>query len=258
MSTLRQLLLPGLPAPVTVHTKNDKLYNDFLELLKEENASFLGIEVNSSGKNFVKTVVECLWYVDGHHEKFKKQSDTCDIFKPVKLPKEVFDSLHVLPDLVPSEDGHYKTLEELLGTETDGSHRPSLQKTSKRKKTLPFSASVQHVKNVDLMLQCDGCFMWRLLYSRFKLTRKERPDLQVAIDDISFTCGAPLQDLQLPGHLSEVYTRELSCGESIEKLYYTAKYTLICIYCADDVESVPKDKYPQCHACKDKPEIMKT
>ena len=110
-------------------------------------------------------------------------------------PKEVFDSLHVLPDPVPSEDGHYKTLEELLGTETDGSHRPSLQKTSKRKKTLPFLASVQHV---DLILQCDECSMWRLLYSRFKLTRKARADLQVAIDDISFTCGAPLQDLQLP------------------------------------------------------------
>lgn len=61
-------------------------------------------------------------------------SDTCDICKPAKLAKEVFDSLHVLPDPVPSEDGHYKTLEELLGTETDGSHRPSLQKTSKRKK----------------------------------------------------------------------------------------------------------------------------
>ena len=124
-------------------------------------------------------------------------------------------------------------------------------------KTLPFSASVQHVKNVDLMLQCDECSMWRLLYSRFKLTRKERADLQVAIDDISFTC-APLQDLQLPGHHSEVYTRELSCGEPIEKLYYTAKYTPTCIYCADDIESVPKDKYPQCNACKDKPEIMKT
>lgn len=100
--------------------------------------------------------------------------------------------------------------------------------------------------------------MWRLPYSRFKLTRKERADLQVAIDDISFTCGALLHDLQLPGRLSKVYTRELSCGEPIEKLYYTAKYTPICIYCADDVESVPKDKYSQCNACKDKPEIMKT
>ena len=25
------------------------------------------------GKNFVKTIIECLWYVDGHHEKLKKQ-----------------------------------------------------------------------------------------------------------------------------------------------------------------------------------------
>ena len=84
--------------------------------------------------------------------------------------------------------------------------------------------------------------MWRLLYSRFKLTRREKADLQAAIDDISFTFVVPLQDQQLPGRLSEVYTRELSCGEPIEKLYYTAKCTPICIYCADDVESVPKDK----------------
>ena len=73
MSSPKQLSLPGLPTPVTVRTKKDKLY-DFLELLKQENASFPGIEVNLSGKNFVKTVVECLGYVDGHHEKFKKQS----------------------------------------------------------------------------------------------------------------------------------------------------------------------------------------
>ena len=86
------------------------------------------------------------------------------------------------------------------------------------KKTLPFSASIQHVKNVDLMLQCDECSMWRLLYSKFKLTRKERADLQVPIEDISFTCGAPLQNLKVPGRLSEVYTREISCGDPTEKL----------------------------------------
>ena len=100
------------------------------------------------------------------------------------------------------------------------------------KKTLPFSASVQHVKNVDLMLQCDECSMWRLLYSRFKLTRKERADLQVAIDDISFTCGAPLQDLQLPGRLSEVYTRELSCGEPLRKcILYRKIHPYMYILC---------------------------
>ena len=87
--------------------------------------------------------------------------------------------------------------------------------------------------------------MWRLLYSKFKLTKKERTDLQAAMEDIPFTCGAPLQDLDLPGRLGEVYTRELSCGEPIEKLYYSAKYSPICIYCAGVVESAPQDKYPQ-------------
>jgi hypothetical protein len=53
---------------------------------------------------------------------------------------------------------------------------------------------------------------------------------------------------QLPGRLNEVYTRELWCGEPIEKLYYTAKY----IYCADTVQSVPKDQ------CSAKPEILIT
>ena len=74
-------------------------------------------------------------------------SDSCSICRPPRLPKTVFDKLSVLPDPVPTEDGHYKAFDDVLGTHTDGSFRPSLQKS---KKTLPFSASIQHVKNVDL------------------------------------------------------------------------------------------------------------
>ena len=65
MSNQRQLSLPSLPASVAVRTKKDQLYNDFLGLLREKNALFPDAEVDSSGKNFVKTIVECLWYVDG-------------------------------------------------------------------------------------------------------------------------------------------------------------------------------------------------
>ena len=86
--------------------------------------------------------------------------------------------------------------------------------------------------------------MWRLLYAKFKLTKQEQANLQLWLNDVSFTCGAQLQNLDLPGRLNEVYTRELSCQEPIEKLYYSAKYTPICIYCAEEVECVPKDKYP--------------
>ena len=69
---------------------------------------------------------------------------------------------------------------------TDESHRPSLQKKAQRYKTLPFTASVQHVINVDLMLQCDECGLRQLLHSK----QKERENLQGILEDYSFTCGA--------------------------------------------------------------------
>lgn len=181
-------------------------------------------------------------------------SSSCSICKPPRLPKQVFDTLEFLPDPVPGEDGHYKSFQQLFGTPTDGSHRPSLQKV---KKTLPFSASIQHVKNVNMMLQCEECSMWRLLYSKYKLKQQEKADLEEALEDMSFTCGAPIQDLELPGRLNDVYTRALHCEDPIEKLYYSAKYSPICIYCAIDVDVVPEDRYPQCDSCKDKTPIMK-
>ena len=86
-----------------------------------------------------------------------------------------------------------------------------------------------------------------------KLSKKEQANLQTALQD---TCGAQLQDLELPGRLNEVYTRKISCEQPIEKLYYSAKYSPICVHCAADVESVPKEKYPQCADSADKPAIL--
>ena len=94
-------------------------------------------------------------------------------------------------------------------------------------------------------------------YSRHKLTTKERTDLQAAISDVLFTCGAQIQDLNLPGRLHEVYTRQIICWEPIENLYYTAKFSPISVYCASDVSVVQNDKYPQCSDCTDEPVIIK-
>ena len=71
------------------------------------------------------------------------------------------------------------------------------------------------------------CSMWRLLYCRFKLYKKERSDLQKALQDILFTCSAQLQDLELPGRLNDMYTWKISIEQPIEKLYYSAKYSPI-------------------------------
>ena len=36
--------------------------------------------------------------------------------------RDILDSMHFLPDSIPGDDGHYKTFEELLGSNTDESH----------------------------------------------------------------------------------------------------------------------------------------
>ena len=57
----------------------------------------------------------------------------------------------------PGSDGHYLAFSDVFGRETSDKHRPSLAPKKSRKNTLPFQASVQHVKNAMLMLQCEEC-----------------------------------------------------------------------------------------------------
>ena len=53
-------------------------------------------------------------------------------------------------------DGHYKPFQEVFKKPTTEEHRPSAKKASS-KATLPFRASIQHVHNAGMMLQCDEC-----------------------------------------------------------------------------------------------------
>ena len=99
---------------------------------------------------------------------------------------------------MPGIDGHYLSFEESFGKETSESHRPSLQPKPKRK-TLPFHGVLQHVTNVNMVVQCGECGMWRLLYAKRKLMRKERKELENKLADWDFTCGAQLQDRNFEG-----------------------------------------------------------
>ena len=99
--------------------------------------------------------------------------------------------------------------------------------------------------------------MWRLLYCKTKLKKTQRTSLESLLDNYSYTCGSSLQDMELPEPFSEVYVRNINCYDPIEKLYYSAGYTPICIYCAEEVEvDVDSAFYPQCAHCQ-KPKITK-
>jgi len=92
-----------------------------------------------------------------------------------------------------------------------------------------------------------------------KLTLKQKADLNKVLDGMSFSCGADLQELELPGTLvGVVYVKKMYCNEPIEKLYYAANFDNICVYCASS-EVAPWSNtehfYPQCHDCCNKPKI---
>ena len=103
------------------------------------------------------------------------------------MPRKAFDSLSFLPDPVPGEEGHYSPFDDVFGTPTSAEFRPSLQASKSKQRTMPFSPCVQHMKNADIIVQCEECEMWRLVYSKYKLTTAERATLNQALEEFTFT-----------------------------------------------------------------------
>ncbi len=94
-------------------------------------------------------------------------------------------------------------------------------------------------------------------YASRKLKAQEKQLLQDVLDGLSYSCGSPLQDAELPECLQdEVFVRSMQCEEPIEALYYSANYADICVNCAIDIPPVSKgDHFPQCEECSSKPKI---
>ena len=177
----------------------------------------------------------------------------CSICKPIRLPSEVFETIHHLPDPMVASDGHFLPFDEVFGQPTSEKYRPSLH--SKKKKTT-FTALLQHAKNANLLLQCDECGKWRLVYSVSKLSATQRNQL---MSGMSFSCGANLQDLEIPDDLPTVFVKDLSCSQLTEKLYYSVGHEIVCYYCGtDEPEQVTEDDYyPLCSECSKSKERVK-
>ena len=143
--------------------------------------------LNESVRYTKKNFEECIGIVEfmkhccrSNHYSFdilKCGSASCTLCRPVRLPIDVFKTLHHLPHPMSGEDDHYAPFADVFGKPTTEEHRPSLKQKPK-KKSLPFSASVQHVKNAGMMVQCEECCMWRLIYSKYKLKNDLRIKLQ--------------------------------------------------------------------------------
>ena len=119
-------------------------------------------------KHFMKHYCICSHYAF----QIKKCGEVeCTICKPVKMDPDIFSTIHYLPYPIPGEDDHYKGFEEVYGKNPSEKYRPSMQQRKRR--SLTFSPSQQHVKNVGLLVQCEECDKWRLIFSKHKLKPEE-------------------------------------------------------------------------------------
>ena len=87
-----------------------------------------------------------------------------------------------------------------------------------------------------------------LLFSKCKLSVKQRKQLEEIIADISYSCGATTEDLVLPDTLC---VRTHDCSDHIEKIYYSAyKDDPLCVHCGSITNlTIPGDTdrfYPFC------------
>jgi len=88
MHTQNLLSQPSLQSHVLQRTNKHKMYNDAIDLLDSRNLKFSSNAVDNAGTtlatsfdmpqlsstNFVNTLVDILWYLDGHHDTLIKQS----------------------------------------------------------------------------------------------------------------------------------------------------------------------------------------
>ena len=182
-------------------------------------------------------------------------AESCKWCKKPKLPDDVFSQLHHLPDPVPgSQDDHYQDFESLYGSNTSEKFRPSLLQQEEKGHGMPFSPSAQYAKNVGVVIQCNECQRWRVIYSKTVLSREERNELEEITESLIYTCGSTLQNIQgtATGLLEKIYVkRNLTCTSFTEIPYYSAKYEDICYYCGTTDElATSSSHYPICSFCK--------
>ena len=115
--------------------------------------------------------------------------------KQPRLPAKTFSTLDHLPDPVPQGE-RYLDFEALFGTDTSEKFRQSLTQSEQKSHGMPFSPSAQFAKNVGIVVQCDECLKWQVIYIKTVLNSEQKDELVQLIETLSYTCGSRLQEIE--------------------------------------------------------------
>lgn len=122
-------------------------------------------------------------------------------FAPPHLPPREFEQLHFIPDPMLGNDGKFKSFDELYGTMTTDSDRPSLkdnpQPTERGKKFKGLLLLV--AAKARNWVSCRECVKRRVVYSANKLSRMQKLDLIRLKEELIFV---EILSFPFPVHIS--------------------------------------------------------
>jgi hypothetical protein len=99
------------------------------------------------------------------------------------------------------------------------------------------------------------------MFSKRKLSLHQQQEFQKIVSDLSYSCGATMEDVDLPEYLKCVEIRSHCCTDLIERLYYSAyPEDVLRIHCGDTdnlVSDLEEGAFPYCKECESQSRIYK-
>ena len=270
-----------LPQRLSERTKKDKLFNDLLNLLETKKWEWApdGVE---SGRVFLTTLTNVLWYLDGHHDTLSRRGlQVPELFSPYQGYN------------VPQASKHRKRSAANLSCEKLACHSASLYETllSSWINTARWAVMKEAVKGLATSIDSHISY----LHDQSKRMKIHHSTPSESFGDKTNFTYLP-RSSKIPGSLHEldqalsqkqvyeyVFVRDFAPTERRTRYHYIQElhkglsrpavlctYTVgssignyhlqpICIHCSsEDIETpVQEGYYPQCQECSDKPQISK-
>ena len=197
-SVFSKLSLKGKPFEMfeaAVETEMDDLFSEVLKVdstVDRSDATALKVKNRQELLRFLDTHCVLRNYMFSVRKCNEVECTTCS---PPRLPPDVFESLHNLPDPIPNGD-HYAHSEQVYGQLTTEEHMPSLKEKVSKDHGMDFSPSGQTAKNTKLTIQCTQCNKWRVIHSAKALRSNVRTSIESELELILYCCGSVFSDIE--------------------------------------------------------------
>ncbi|CAB5161289.1 unnamed protein product [Rhizophagus irregularis] len=120
------------------------------------------------------------------------RENECVICGPIRLPQEIFNQLHFMPDpQISSDPDHYQDFNSLYGRNTTEIDLPSKKKSNFVCQELASDGILVAARVRDFAL-CTSCTKLRCIFSKYVLRESDSEILQTAMETFAYTCGSPI------------------------------------------------------------------